>query len=210
MGRELFISLGITILTSVTLFLYFRHRFKVVEHKVNTIFQLVQSHSRPAPMRPPPHMRPPRGFAPPPGIVLEEKSPEQQQLIEVSEDEDSDSESEGSVTSVSDGDDDRDLVTISTLDGNEIKDIKIEPASNILLAEAPAQINLDSNSDAGSLSDQSELSSAAPSNPSPTKAIEPTDYNKLNMVTLKQIAADRGLEGFKKLRKPALVQLLSK
>jgi hypothetical protein len=30
------------------------------------------------------------------------------------------------------------------------------------------------------------------------------------MVTLKQIAEDRGLEGFKKLRKPALVELLSK
>ena len=209
MGRELFISLGITILTSVTLFLYFRHRFKVVEHKVNTIFQLVQSHSRSAPMRPQQHMRPQGGFAPPPGIVLEEKRADQQPLIEVSEDEDSDTESEGSVTSVSDGED-RGPLTISSLDASEIKDIKIEPASNILLAETPPQINLDSNSDAGSLSDQSELSSVPPSNPSPTKPIESTDYNKLNMVTLKQIAADRGLEGFKKLRKPALVELLSK
>ena len=74
MGRELFISLGITILTSVTLFLYFRNRFKVVEHKVNTIFQLVQSHSRPQAVRQPPPSRcrpPPREMAP--GIVLEEK-----------------------------------------------------------------------------------------------------------------------------------------
>ena len=208
MGRELFISLGITILTSVTLFLYFRHRFKVVEHKVNTIFQLVQSHSRPAPMRPPPNMRPPRAYAPPPGIVLEEKQGEPK-LIEVSEDEDSDSESEGSITSVSDGED-RGPLTISSLDASEVKDIKIEPASNILLQETAGQINLDSNSDAGSLSDQSELSSVAPSSPSPTKQIEPKDYNKLNMITLKQIAEDRGLQGFKKLRKPALVELLSK
>jgi len=153
-------------------------------------------------------MRPPRAYVPPPGIVLEEKRGEPQ-LIEVSEDEDSDSESEGSVTSVSDGED-RGPLTISSLDASEIKDIKLEPASNILVQEEAGQINLDSNSDAGSLSDQSELSSAAPSSPSPTKPIEPKDYNKLNMVTLKQIAEDRGLQGFKKLRKPALVELLSK
>ena len=55
MGRELLISLGITILTAAALFLYFRNRFKLVEHKVNTIFQLVQSHSRgPRPVHAPP------------------------------------------------------------------------------------------------------------------------------------------------------------
>ena len=207
MGRELFISLGITILTSVTLFLYFRHRFKVVEHKVNTIFQLVQSHSRAPPMRAS-NMRPPTSYAPPPGIVLEEKAVEKQ-LIEVSEDEDSDSESDGSFTSVSDNEEDPPL-TISELDGDAIKDIKIEPASNISSQEPVTQINLDSHSDDGSLSDQSDLSSVAPSSSSPSEQIEATDYNKLNMATLKQIAEDRGLEGFKKLRKPALVELLSK
>ncbi len=46
MNRELFLSLGITILTAATLFMYFRHRFKVMEHKVNTIFQLVQNHAK--------------------------------------------------------------------------------------------------------------------------------------------------------------------
>jgi len=207
MGRELFISLGITILTSVTLFLYFRHRFKVVEHKVNTIFQLVQNHTRPPPMRPSPNLRPRGQYGPPPGIVLEEKRHDERQLIEVSEDDDSDSGSEGSMTSVSDNEDAP--LIISQLDDSDIKDIKIEPASKILLQE-PQEIKLDSNSEAGSLSDQSELSSGAGSRSSPVKSIEPTDYNKLNMVTLKQIAADRGLQGFKKLRKPALVELLSK
>lgn len=207
MGRELFISLGITILTSITLFLYFRHRFKVVEHKVNTIFQLVQNHTRPAPMRPPPNMRPPRAYAPPPGIVLEEKRHEERELIEVSEDDDSDSGSEGSMSSLSDNEDAP--LIISQLDDSDIKDIKIEPASKILLQESQ-EIKLESNSDAGSLSDQSELSSGGVSRSSPVKSIEPTDYNKLNMVTLKQIAEDRGLQGFKKLRKPALVELLSK
>ena len=98
---------------------------------------------------------------------------------------------------------------ISQLDDSDIKDIKIEPASKILLQESQ-EIKLESNSDAGSLSDQSELSSGGVSRSSPVKSIEPTDYNKLNMVTLKQIAEDRGLQGFKKLRKPALVELLSK
>jgi hypothetical protein len=207
MGRELFISLGITILASVILFLYFRHRFKVVEHKVNTIFQLVQNHSRPPPMRPSPNLRPRGQYGPPPGIVLEEKRPEETQLIEVSEDDDSDSGSEDSMTSVSD--DEGDPIVISQLGNSNLKDIKIEPASKILLQE-PQEIHLDSNSEAGSLSDQSDLSSTAPSESSPVKSIEPTDYHKLNMVTLKQIAEDRGLQGFKKLRKPALVELLSK
>ena len=54
MNREFFLSLGITILTCVTMFLYFRHRFKVVEHKVNTIFQLVQSHAQPIQQLPTP------------------------------------------------------------------------------------------------------------------------------------------------------------
>jgi len=212
MGRELFISLGITILTSVTLFLYFRHRFKAVEHKVNTIFQLVQSHSRaPPPQRMP--MMPPMqrdAYAPPRGVVLEEKQ-DPKELIEVSEDDESDSGSEGSVTSESDDDMNEAPITINQLEEADIKDIKIEPASNISMQE-PQKINLDS--DAGSLSDQSELSdlpSQENSAPSPVKSVESIpDYNKLNVKTLKQIAEDRGLQGFKKLRKPALVELLSK
>ena len=35
-------------------------------------------------------------------------------------------------------------------------------------------------------------------------------FYSLKVKTLKQIAEDRGLQGFKKLRKPALVELLSK
>ena len=203
MGRELFISLGITILTSVTLFLYFRNRFKVVEHKVNTIFQLVQSHSRPQAVRqPPPSMcrPPPREMAP--GIVLEEKVELEPTLIEVSEDEYTDSE----------GDSDSENSEISDKDGSPIQitqlsavdDIKIEPASNIEISQ-PHNINLET-SDLASLSDQSSLSSHAES----VHADVMEDLSKQNMVSLRKIAEGRGLDNYKKLRKPALIELLSK
>ena len=203
MGRELFISLGITILTSVTLFLYFRNRFKVVEHKVNTIFQLVQSHSRPQAVRqPPPAMcrPPPREMAP--GIVLEEKVELEPTLIEVSEDEYTDSE----------GDSDSENSEISDKDGSPIQitqlsavdDIKIEPASNIEISQ-PHNINLET-SDLASLSDQSSLSSHAES----VHADVMEDLSKQNMVSLRKIAEGRGLDNYKKLRKPALIELLSK
>ena len=133
-------------------------------------------------------------YAPPRGVVLEEKQ-DPKELIEVSEDDESDSGSEGSVTSESDDDMNEAPITINQLEEADIKDIKIEPASNISMQE-PQKINLDS--DAGSLSDQSELSdlpSQENSAPSPVKSVESIpDYNKLNVKTLKQIAEDRGLQ----------------
>lgn len=207
MGRELFISLGITILTSVTLFLYFRNRFKVVEHKVNTIFQLVQSHSRPQAVRqPPPAMCRPPPQEMSPDIVLEEKVKLEPQLIEVSEDEYTDSEGD------SEGDSDSENSEISDKDGSPIQitqlsavdDIKIEPASNIEISQ-PQNINLET-CDLASLSDQSSLSSHAES----VHADVMEDLSKQNMVSLRKIAEGRGLDNYKKLRKPALIELLSK
>ena len=199
MGRELFISLGITILTGITLFLYFRNRFKVVEHKVNTIFQLVQNHSRPSPIRrPPPSMCSPLPHRMPPGIVLEEKVGLDPQLIEVSEDEYTDSDSENSEIS------DKDDSPIRITQLSAVDDIKIEPASNIEIGRMQ-NINLET-SDIASLSDQSSLSSHTAS--VHAEVIE--DLNKQNMVSLRKIAENRGMDNYKKLRKPALIELLSK
>ena len=99
MNRELFLSLGISILTSATLFVYFRQRFKNMEHKVNTIFQMVQEHVKLQQMGPPqmssPHM--PQMInrmmqqVPNTG-VHEGQVPVPNNLIDVSDDESSDDE----------------------------------------------------------------------------------------------------------------------
>ena len=97
--RGFLINLGVTILASTLLFLYFRHRLKQVEHKVNTIFQLVQNHTHSSSAI----QSTPR--RPPPAIQFQEKN----ELIAVSDDErDSDSESESDTDGASDSEDESD------------------------------------------------------------------------------------------------------
>ena len=94
MNRELFLSLGITILTSATLFMYFRQRFKNIEHKVNTIFQMVQEHAKLQQMQPPqmpPMVNRMMQHIPQMG-VHSGRNPTSEELIEVSDDETSDSD----------------------------------------------------------------------------------------------------------------------
>ena len=85
--RNVAICLGITGLSSVLLFLYFKHRVNNVEEKLNAMFQLVQSHAQ-------------QNFAPPPIRVVQQPTETvyaKQNKIEVSEDEsesESDSESD--------------------------------------------------------------------------------------------------------------------
>ena len=140
------------------------------------------------------------------GIFLEEKGELDPTLIEVSEDEYTDSEGD------SDSDSDSGKSKISDKDGSPIQitqltavdDIKIEPASNIDISK-PHSINLET-SDLASLSDQSSLSSHAES----VHADVMEDLSKQNMASLRKIAEGRGLDNYKKLRKPALIELLSK
>ena len=44
-SRELLIGLAITALTATILFLYFKKRLAVVEHKLNMMFQLIEEHN---------------------------------------------------------------------------------------------------------------------------------------------------------------------
>ena len=42
--RSLFISLGITVLTTIGIIIYFKKRLAAVEHKLNMMFQLIEDH----------------------------------------------------------------------------------------------------------------------------------------------------------------------
>jgi len=208
MNRELFISLGITILITAALFLYFRQKFKVVEHKVNTIFQLVQSHTRPAaPIQ--------RGMQVPPmpeNRVMGEAPlqtaptvPDINNLIDVSDDDYSDS---GDETDDSDSESDVGEEKISL--GGDIKQISVLLGTE---ENAPTEINLEekkseldeisqlSEDEAGE-EDEEEAATTPPHEEIP-------DYAKMTVAQLKEIASAKGFNNFRKLRKQGLVDLLS-
>jgi len=101
-SRELLISLGITLLTSVIVFMYFRKRLSVVEHKLNMMFQLIEEHNQQQKVQ----------FNPTPHPVtsnyaMPSMSPIKEELITVSDGENSDSETNDS-DSDSDSDNDSD------------------------------------------------------------------------------------------------------
>ena len=207
MNRELFISLGITILITAALFLYFRQKFKVIEHKVNTIFQLVQSHARPAA----PIQRGMQGPPMPENRVMGEAPlqtaptvPDINNLIDVSDDDYSDS---GDETDDSDSESDAGEEKISL--GGDIKQISVLLGTE---ENAPTEINLEekkSELDEISQLSEDEADKADEEEAAPPSHEEIPDYAKMTVAQLKEIASAKGFNNFRKLRKQGLVDLLS-
>ena len=210
MNRELFISLGITILTGVTLFLYFRNRFKMVEHKVNTIFQLVQKHAQAptqcmrGPM--PAHMRPMHPHMPQPAMMKPEVPVSTTNLIEVSDDEYSDSDDE------SESDGESHAPTQNIILGTDIKQVSVTLGTDVT---KPTEINLEEKvadlDDVDSLTDDAddaddENDDTLNQSADPTA---PPNYAKLTVSRMREIAAEKGFTNYKKLRKAGLIELLS-
>jgi hypothetical protein len=212
MNRELFLSLGITILTSATLFMYFRQRFKNIEHKVNTIFQMVQEHAKLQQMQAPRMVNRMMQHIPPMGVHSGRKSTSEE-LIEVSDDETSDS---------ADSDEDSDDETASETSTTEQKqnpnsappqNIQMEqnlkqisvtleqsPIPPINLAE---KIDLD---DVSSLEDNEEEEGKTEEVPHVVE--ETPDYAKMTVAELKKIASKKGITGYNKLRKKGLLDAI--
>jgi len=225
MNRELFLSLGITILTSATLFVYFRQRFKNMEHKVNTIFQMVQEHVKLQQMGPPqmssPHM--PQMInrmmqqVPNTG-VHEGQVPVPNNLIDVSDDESSDGETT---------DEDSDNETSSETSNQEAT---TAPAQNIQMNQnlkqisvtlepaSPAPINLEEKldlDDVSSLDDdedeeEGDVQTTYPEDGKDTPHVveETPNYAKMTVAELKKIASKKGITGYNKLRKQGLVDAI--
>ena len=210
MDREFFLCLGITFLINTVLFLYFRNRFKVMEHKVNTIFQLVQSHAAPPPLS----FQERKVAAPEPPTLIKPS------LIEVSDDEFSDSDEDSS-------DGESDHPSPNLILGNDMKQISVMLETE--LNKVPTEINLaektndldgiaslsdndnneaDDNNSKNESDDESEDESEDEDENTPLLPTLP-NYNKLTVVRLKQLAGEKGLSNFSKMRKPQLVELLS-
>ena len=203
MNREFFLGLGITLLTSAILFLYFRNRFKVMEHKVNTIFQLVQSHAR-AP--PPPFYQkmepsqPVKSTATVPNSLIEVSDDEYSDSGEESSDEESDTEGTNLILS-------ENVKKISVLLGTEINKMPTE----INLAEKINDLDDVTSLDDVDESDNDSIHDTPPQEENPPLQLDSTaqDYNKFTVRRLKELAAEKGKTGFTKMRKTQLVELLS-
>ena len=218
--RGFLINLGVTVLVSTLLFLYFRHRFKQTEHKVNTIFQLVQNHTQSMPA--------------PPTIQFQEKN----ELISVSDDEgDSDSEEDSDSDSGDESERENRSPQEIFLGVGQIKQVAVSLAPDTHLAHSFGSPNLseanDDLDDVGSLSSNDEANNGVndetknETNDEVTNVINivktigeetvaqeeceesATDYSKLTVAVLKELAANKGFTNFRKLRKQALVELLS-
>ena len=117
--RNIVISLGITTLSSLLLYMYFRNKMSDIENKVEIMFQLIQEHaaandaaaalktinsSRESPLLPVAQ-----------NIMLSSQSP----LVDVSDDDGGSSSEE-----VSDSEDDELISITPTIDANDLKEIK--------------------------------------------------------------------------------------
>ena len=234
--RNLAICLGITGLSSVLLFLYFKHRVNNVEEKLNAMFQLVQNHAQ-------------ENLSPPVRVVQQptETVYANQKKIEVSEDEsESESESESDY-SAEDDEDDTLRIENNNLEKSIQPDTISKEVSDVLeetiaktainniknqLSEVDVEIdNLEENDNAVNLSEndndndnnditeleenqdennEDEDEDEDSNNDVKKMTISPAlmDYEAFKVPDLKSICQQRNLVGYSSLKKKDLVELL--
>ena len=219
--RELFLCLAVSFLTSVLLFFYFKNRMFKTEQKVDLMFQLIQEHERSAQLR---HRQ--KQFTAPqrltPAQVMQDSNAlnPPSNLIQISDDETSVFSGGSSEESESESETEEDnqlKISNDDLDTN-IKTISLSLSG----AETNKQeLNLE---DMGDLNEVGGLEDPEMEEDKPESVplvpqeltdmdivdhiVKSTDYNKMNMKTLKAEAKSRGLVNYKGLRKPKLVELL--
>ena len=202
----LVITLGVTGLSSVLLFLYFRNRIGQVEEKVDTVFQLIQNYESNRQPQFTVQEQPPQGY------YVEEETEEQQDydqqqqhsnpnndLIAVSdknsdsESEESDSESEESDSESEESDNEEVKQLVLNNKEEEVSDVKVDDVEeldnlNIIKQEIESE----------SLEKVKEI-----------HIEENNDLDKLKVSELKDLCKEKGLSGYRNLRKNDLINLLS-
>jgi len=236
MVRELLISLAATLLVAGLVFYYLRSRLSRTEQKVDLMFQLIQEHERSAQLRERRGGGIASGLVSPAGLAaaMAPARPGRDGLIEISDNEDDGSED--SYTDGSSVESDARQVDGLEIDDNpleaNIKTISLslsgaETGQQIQAEPKDPTLKLNEMEDLDEVSDledtdhpqaMDEVSSGlVKEEPNPLESIafhELTeqntlvDYNKMNMNSLKALAAERNLQNYKKLRKPKLVELL--
>ena len=213
MSRGLLISIGVTLLAVGLLFVYFRNKVNSMEKKVELMFNLIQNYEGQQNMQNMP-------------VVQQQSTMSQEvprmtsELIEVSDD-DEDSE-EVSDSEDEESDDEQEPLrfepTNIVLNDEEVKTINLEnleenndTKKDTSKEETPTEENLEEKED--SLDDESDVDSDNESDEEEEEVVEEItlseeDIKKKTVPELKKIAAEKGLQNYKSLKKAALINLL--
>ena len=204
-SRGLLISVGVTLLAVGLLFVYFRNKVSGIEKKVELMFNLIQNYEgQQNAMQAQQYMPTSSQEAMQSGQMPQMTS----ELIEVSDDEAEDSEE------VSDSDEE---------DEDDEETLKFEPTTIELTETDVKTIDLNTNIEQETKDQESgdsldEIDSDEDDNDDgeeeePLEAEEvitltEDDYKKKTVAELKQLAADRGLQNYRSLKKAPLIELL--
>ena len=210
MSRGLLISIGVTLLAVGLLFVYFRNKVNRMEKKVELMFNLIQNYEGQQNMQNMP--------------VVQERSTMSQEvprmtseLIEVSDDEDSE---EVSDSEDEESDDEQEPLrfepTNIVLNDEEVKTINLENLEenndtkrDTDKEETPVEENLEEKED--SLDDESDVDSDNESDEEEVVeeiTLSEEDIKKKTVPELKKIAAEKGRQNYRSLKKAALINLL--
>ena len=227
--RLFLISLGVTCLASVILFLYFRNRVGRMEQKVDLMFQLIQEYEQTK------NIAATRTFQPAAGSRDNEiqmgGNTEHDDLISVSDDDD---DHETDSEEISDNEEEEQPIRIQesveniksiSLSGAEIESMVVEPADDlddisdiddnndiITLEETNAVEITNIEDDQADEEEEEIIDEEADNPPVSVKKIEVVDEKPLSKMTVKELKAKAeqdGFTNFKGLRKDKLVELLT-
>jgi hypothetical protein len=228
LSRGLVISLGVSALGCTLLFLYFRNKISAVERKVDVMFDLIQNHQQ--------NTMENRQYNEVIHEEQQQQQQEQQQqgawteesrqernLIDVS-DEDTDDDSDEVSDSESEDEDVENHPKISlagveniSLELADVKKITVKESDKVLVNDnielEEVEDSLDEIEDDDD-DDEDEEDEGEVNEPTKTFTVvkeeldEEFDYTKLKVSELKAIAEQKGLEGYKSLKKTPLIELL--
>ena len=238
LSRGLVISLGVSALGCTLLFLYFRNKITAVEKKVDIMFDLIQNHQsqqQQMNMQEAVHMNSRQEVEESDDNesqqvtgVWSDNVKSDPELIQVSEDEEEDDDDDDSeeVSDTEDEEDEEDeeeetpklslaKTEDMTLEVNDVKKIVVQESKpetiNTELEEPEDvtdsldEIEVDEDDEE---EEEDEDEDVEKEEISIQKLDDEFDYNKLKVSELKAIAKQKGLEGYKSLKKGPLVELL--
>jgi len=227
MMRLFLISLGVTCLASVILFLYFRNRVGRMEQKVDLMFQLIQEYEQSK------NIEAIRTFKPVPvnNTMQMGGSVARDDLISVSDDDERDTDSEEVSDNEEEDEVEEELLQIQepvenvktiSLSGAEIESLAVEPADDLDeisdLDEEPTDVitleetNIDDMEEDETDETNEEIAEDNNGESITVKKIEVNNEKPLDKMTVKELKAKaekNGFTNFKGLRKDKLVELLT-
>ena len=205
-SRGLLISVGVTLLAVGLLFVYFRNKVSGIEKKVELMFNLIQNYEgQQNAMQAQQYMPTSSQEAMQSGQMTQMTS----ELIEVSDDEAEDSEEVSDSDEEEDEDDEETLKFEPTTIELTETDVKTIDLNTNIEQETKDQESGDSLDEIDSdEDDNNDGEEEEPLEAEEVITLTEDDYKKKTVAELKQLAADRGLQNYRSLKKAPLIELL--